>query len=149
VGNLLCLRISELPGTHGDELLSLSPLRAEIIEPQMAFGLEAMAMLTIREDTLKVGVALVCGMSFGRVRSMLNELLEKRSMAVKILGLSGFPKQATSLRSSKTIRLLKKNSKNKIEMRPRVRRDCEMRLRCNPRNHHRMCQWAQKQQNDA
>jgi translation initiation factor IF-2 len=110
-GDTLCMGISALKGTHVDELLSLVLLQAEImelkadykcpavgivIEAQVDVGRGAAATVIIREGTLKVGDAMVCGQEYCRVRSMLDEHSKAvkaamPAMAVKIIGWSGIP----------------------------------------------------------
>jgi translation initiation factor IF-2 len=110
-GDTLCMGISALKGTHVDELLSLVLLQAEImelradykcpavgivIEAQVDIGRGAAATVIIREGTLKVGDAMVCGQEYCRVRSMLDEHLKAvkvatPAMAMKIIGWSGIP----------------------------------------------------------
>lgn len=75
-GDTLCVGISALKGTNIDELLSLVLLQAEmmelkadykcpalgvVIESQIDTGRRPVATVIIREGTLKVGDALVCG----------------------------------------------------------------------------------------
>jgi translation initiation factor IF-2 len=67
-----------------------------VIEAQVDMGRGAAATVLIREGTLKVGDAMVCGKEYCRVRSMLDEHMKAvkaatPAMAVKIIGWSGIP----------------------------------------------------------
>lgn len=130
-GDTLCVGISALKGTNIDELLSLVLLQAEmmelkadykcpalgvVIESQIDTGRGPVATVIIREGTLKVGDALVCGTKYCRVRSMLNERAEvvkaaTPSMPIKIIGWSGVPENGAIFETVKD----EKTAKNKAE----------------------------------
>jgi translation initiation factor IF-2 len=137
-GETLCMGISALKGTHVDELLSLVLLQAEImelradykcpavgivIEAQVDVGRGATATVIIREGTLKVGDAMVCGKEYCRVRSMLNEHLEAvkvatPAMAVKIIGWSSIPEVgdiATVVGDEKTAKKQTEENRNEAK----------------------------------
>ncbi|UPA28226.1 MAG: translation initiation factor IF-2 [Verrucomicrobiota bacterium] len=130
-GDTLCVGISALKGTNIDELLSLVLLQAEmmelkadykcpavgvVIESQIDTGRGPVATVIIREGTLKVGDALVCGSKYCRVRSMLNERAEvvkaaTPSTPVKIIGWSGVPENGAVFETVKD----EKTAKNQAE----------------------------------
>lgn len=87
-GETLCQPISALKGEHIDELLEQVLLQAEImelkanpkanplgviLETQIEVGRGCTTTVIMQKGTLKVGQALVCGSSYCKVRSLLND----------------------------------------------------------------------------
>jgi translation initiation factor IF-2 len=72
------------------------PATGYIIESKLDIGRGAVATVLIQEGTLHVGDPVVCGMHYGKIRSMYNDkgMAMKEagpSMPVEIVGLSGVP----------------------------------------------------------
>jgi translation initiation factor IF-2 len=72
------------------------PARATIIEAEMEPGRGPTATLIVKMGTLKVGQAFLCGLQWGKIKSLINDLGKpvKESgpgMPVKILGFDGLP----------------------------------------------------------
>jgi len=87
-GETLCIGISATEKTHLPELLELLLIQAEmlelkanpranaeviILESQIDAGYGATATALVREGTLSVGTALVCGSRYGRVRALFDD----------------------------------------------------------------------------
>lgn len=105
------VHVSAKYGTGIDELLEAILLQAEIlelkaihdvmangvvIESSLDKGRGPIATVLIREGTLKRGDVVLCGLEYGRIRAMHNEIGKDISSAgpsipVEILGLSGVP----------------------------------------------------------
>ena len=114
-GDTIFVNVSAKMGTGIDELLELLVLQAEVLElkadpkrPAMGTVIESkldrgrgpVATLLIKEGTLHVGDAIVCGLHHGKVRAMLNDRGEKveeagPSKPVEVQGLSGVPEAGT------------------------------------------------------
>jgi len=72
------------------------PARGHVIEAKLDKGRGPVATILIKEGTLHVGDALVCGLHYGKVRAMINDKGKRikeagPSMPVEIQGLSGVP----------------------------------------------------------
>ncbi len=72
------------------------PASAIVLEARLEQGLGATASILVKNGTLKISDAILCGEHFGRVKTMLNEHGKKVSEAgpstpVKLVGLSGVP----------------------------------------------------------
>ncbi len=77
------------------------PARGVVIESQLDRGRGPVATVLIQEGTLKQGDPFVCGVSYGRVRAMLNHLGQRMTEAgpstpVEIFGLSSVPEPGTA-----------------------------------------------------
>ncbi|HEY6418647.1 MAG TPA: translation initiation factor IF-2 [Candidatus Binataceae bacterium] len=75
--------------------------RGTVVESQLDRGRGPVATVLIQEGTLHQGDAFVCGMSYGRVRAMLNHLGQRLTEAgpstpVEIFGLSSVPEPGTA-----------------------------------------------------
>ncbi|HMP76168.1 MAG TPA: translation initiation factor IF-2 [Kiritimatiellia bacterium] len=110
-GDVICCPVSALNGDGIPEFLENIIAQAEILElkanprkPAQGFVVEARmepgmgptATLLLREGTLKVGDAVLCGLHWGRIKALINDRGERvksvgPSDAVKCLGLSGVP----------------------------------------------------------
>jgi translation initiation factor IF-2 len=110
-GDVICCPVSALTGDGVDELLENIIVQAEvlelkanprkpaegyIVEAELEPGMGPTATFLLREGTLKVGDAVICGSHWGRVKALINARGERvksagPSEAVKCLGLSGVP----------------------------------------------------------
>lgn len=120
-GETLCIGISAAQKTHIQELLELLLLQAEmlelkanpeagaeavIIESQIDAGTGVVATAIVREGTLSVGTALVCGSQHGRVRSLFDDHGQAirsatPSTPVRITGWSAAPEVGGIARAEK------------------------------------------------
>lgn len=126
-GECQFVHVSAKNGTGIDELLNAILLQAEVLEltavrSGMACGVVIesfldkgrgpVATVLVREGTLHKGDIVLCGLEYGRVRGMLNEVGKEvqeagPSIPVEILGLSGVPAagdEATVVRDEKKAR---------------------------------------------
>lgn len=110
-GDTICVNTSAKSGAGIDQLLDMILLQAEvmelkadagsaakgvIIEARLDRGLGPVASILVQEGTLKVGSFVVCGLYYGKVRTLINSLGEQvqsagPSKSVSIIGLSGVP----------------------------------------------------------
>jgi translation initiation factor IF-2 len=110
-GDTIFVRVSAKEHTGIDDLLEMILLQAEILElkanpDKLAMGhvVEAkldsgrgpVATVLIRQGTLKVHDAVVCGVHYGKIRALLNDrgvqvTSAGPSMPVEIIGLTGVP----------------------------------------------------------
>jgi len=110
-GDTIFVNVSAKQKTGIDELLEMILLQSEVMElkanpDKQAFGhvVEAtldsgrgpVATVLVKEGTLRTGDPVVCGVHFGKVRAMLNDLGHPvtdagPSIPVEVLGLSGVP----------------------------------------------------------
>ncbi len=110
-GSTIFVNVSALKKTGIQELLEQIYLAAEmeelkanpnrsatgiVIESRIEKGRGSVATLLIQNGTLKVGQAVVCGTSYGRVRSLMNDRGERvneagPSIPVEIMGLNEPP----------------------------------------------------------
>lgn len=72
------------------------PARGRVIEAKLEKGRGPVATVLIQEGTLKVGDAFVCGVHYGKVRNIFDDLGQRiesagPSMPVEVIGLSGVP----------------------------------------------------------
>src|SRR5215472_17554752 len=77
------------------------PARGTVVESQLDRGRGPVATVLVQEGTLHQGDPFVCGISFGRVRAMLNHLGQRLNEAgpstpVEIFGLSSVPEPGTA-----------------------------------------------------
>ena len=110
-GDTIFVNVSAKQKTGISELLEMILLQAEVMElkanpDKLAFGhvVEAkldsgrgpVATVLVKEGTLQTGDPVVCGVHFGKVRALLNDMGNQVSEAgpsipVEVLGLSGVP----------------------------------------------------------
>ncbi len=110
-GDTIYLRVSAKMNQGVDELLEMIQLQADmlelranpdklasghVIEAKLDTGRGPVATILVREGTLKAGDPVVCGVQYGKIRSLLNDRGEMVKTAgpaipVEILGLSGVP----------------------------------------------------------
>ena len=116
-GQVAAIKVSARTGLGIDDLLERILLEAEMLElkanpknPAQAFvleseleqGLGATASVVVRNGTLRVGDAIICGQYYGKVRSLIDSRghrvpLAGPSTPVKVIGLSGVPPAGTKL----------------------------------------------------
>ncbi len=116
-GEVGCCLVSATTGEGIDELLSRILLEAEmletkctpnksadgyVIEAQMEAGRGPTASILISDGTLKVGDAITCGTSWGRVKSLINDhgIIVRTagpSTPVKCMGLTSVPEAGARL----------------------------------------------------
>jgi len=114
-GDVITVGVSARTGEGIEKLLEMILLQAEVmdlkavadrpakgivIESQLDRGRGPVATVLIQEGTLRQGDPFVCGISFGRVRAMLNHLGQRLTEAgpstpVEIFGLSSVPEPGT------------------------------------------------------
>ena len=110
-GDVICVPISAKQGKNIDKLLEMVLLVADVqdlkayydcpavgtvIESKVDRGRGIVASIIIKEGSLKVGDYVVCGLSSGRVRAMMDYLgnnvkIAEPSMAVSVVGLDQVP----------------------------------------------------------
>lgn len=110
-GDVICVPISAKQGKNIDKLLEMVLLVADVqdlkayydcpavgtvIESKVDRGRGIVASIIIKEGALKVGDYVVCGLSSGRVRAMMDYLgnnvkIAEPSMAVSVVGLDQVP----------------------------------------------------------
>jgi len=78
------------------------PARATIIEAEMEPGRGPTATVIVKMGTLKVGQPFLCGLQWGKIKSLINDLGKPvkevgPGMPVKILGFDGLPKAGDEL----------------------------------------------------
>ena len=78
------------------------PAKGVVIEAQLEQGMGPTANLLVRNGTLHVGDAIVCGKCFGRVKAMIDYHGQRIKSAgpstpVKVMGLSGVPEAGDQL----------------------------------------------------
>jgi translation initiation factor IF-2 len=116
-GESIYVQVSAKKNIGIDELLEMILLQTEmlelranpyklaagnVIEAKLDSGRGPVATVLVKEGTLKAGDPIVCGVHYGKVRAMLNDLgqiVESAgpSMPVEILGLTGVPEAGDEL----------------------------------------------------
>ena len=116
-GQVAAIKVSARTGAGIDDLLERILLEAEMLElkanpknPAQAFvleseleqGLGATANVVVKNGTLRVGDAIICGQYYGKVKSLIDSRghrvpLAGPSTPVKVVGLSGVPPAGTKL----------------------------------------------------
>ncbi|MBO7089333.1 MAG: translation initiation factor IF-2 [Lentisphaeria bacterium] len=116
-GQVAAIKVSARTGSGIDDLLERILLEAEMLElkanpknPAQAFvleseleqGLGATANVVVKNGTLRVGDAIICGQYYGKVKSLIDSRghrvpLAGPSTPVKVVGLSGVPEAGTRL----------------------------------------------------
>ena len=110
-GDVISVPISALKGEGIDDLLEMLNLTAEVaelranpelqaqgvvIEASKATGRGSVATVLVQNGTLRVGDVFVCGSTWGRVRSLMNDLGQRvqeapPSMPVEVAGFNDLP----------------------------------------------------------
>ncbi len=141
-GDTIFVNVSAKMGTGVDELLEMMVLQAEVLElkadpnrPATGYVIESkldkgrgpVATLLIKEGTLRVGDAMVCGLNYGKVRAMLNDKGQKveeagPSKPVEVQGLSGVPEAGSQF----VVLPNEKKAREVAEYRQRKAREAEL-----------------------
>ena len=116
-GDTIFVEVSAKENRGIDDLLEMVLLQAEIlelkanpeklavghvVEAKLDAGRGPVATVLVKEGTLKVHDAVVCGVHYGKVRALLNDMGRQVSSAgpsipVEIIGLSGVPSSGDEL----------------------------------------------------
>ena len=116
-GDTIFIPVSAKARTGIDDLLEMVVLQSEmlelkanpdklalgrVVEAKLDAGRGAVATVLIQEGTLKHGDPVVCGVHYGKIRSLINDqgqtvIQAGPSMPVEILGLSGVPEAGDEL----------------------------------------------------
>ena len=122
-GETAAIRVSARTGDGIDDLLERILLEAEMLElkanpkrPALAYVLESeleqgfgpTVSVVVRNGTLRVGDAMICGEYFGKVRSLIDFRGKRIPQAgpatpVKVVGLSGVPEAGTKLATCESL----------------------------------------------
>ena len=139
-GQVAAIKVSARTGSGVDDLLERILLEAEMLElkanpknPAQAFvleseleqGLGATANVVVKNGTLRVGDAIICGQYYGKVKSLIDSRghrvpLAGPSTPVKVVGLSGVPEAGTRLAVCESLAVAKslgeaREADNRIE----------------------------------
>ncbi len=126
-GQVAAIKVSARTGAGIDDLLERILLEAEMLElkanpknPAQAFvleseleqGLGATANVVVKNGTLRVGDAIICGQYYGKVKSLIDSRghrvpLAGPSTPVKVVGLSGVPPAGTKLAVCESLNVAK------------------------------------------
>ena len=146
-GNTVTVELSAKEGTNIQSLLEMillvadmselhseasGPVHGTIVEAKLDRGKGPVATVLVQQGTLRVGMPVVAGHAFGRVKAMLDENAQRVSKAgpatpVEILGLSTVPLAGDKLMSVKEDREAKvmaeeRAEENRLERIERVER---------------------------
>jgi len=141
-GDTIFVNVSARQAQGIDDLLEMILLQAEVlelkanpdklaaghvVEAKIDSGRGAVATILVKEGTLRAGDAVVCGMHYGRIRAMqddLGNLIESAgpSIPVEIVGLSGVPMAGDEFLALKD----EKNAKQISEHRQQKQRSVEL-----------------------
>ena len=96
------------------------PATGHIIESRLDTGRGAVATVLVREGTLRVGDPVVCGMYYGKIRIMYNDMgiqIKEAgpSIPVEIVGLSGVPMAGDELNVLAAEKDAKQVSENRLQ----------------------------------
>ena len=103
------------------------PARATIIEAEMEPGRGPTATVIVKMGTLKVGQAFLCGVQWGKVKSLIDDFGKPvkqvgPGMPVKILGFDGLPKAGDELmvmdsdRAARTLSEERQEEERKVKL---------------------------------
>ena len=140
-GQVAAIKVSARTGAGIDDLLERILLEAEMLElkanpknPAQAFvleseleqGLGATANVVVKNGTLRVGDAIICGQYYGKVKSLIDSRghrvpLAGPSTPVKVVGLSGVPPAGTKLAVCESLAVAKslgetREAENRMEV---------------------------------
>ncbi len=119
-GDVISVPVSAIRGDGLDELLEMVNLTAEVaelkasptlqgrgvvVEASKQTGRGSVATVLVQDGTLKIGDTFVCGSTWGRVRSLLNDLGQRvdeapPSMPVEVSGFNELPEAGDSLQAT-------------------------------------------------
>ena len=96
-----------------------------MLESELEQGLGATANVVVKNGTLRVGDAIICGQYFGKVKSLIDSRghrvpLAGPSTPVKVVGLSGVPPAGTKLAVCESLAVAKslgeaREAQNRVE----------------------------------
>jgi translation initiation factor IF-2 len=141
-GDTIFVEVSAKKKQGIDELLELALLQAEVLElkanpnkPARGVVIEAkldkgrgpVATVLIQEGTLKIGNPFVAGITFGKIRALINEKGEnvedvKPSMPIEVIGLAGVPEAGDSFivveddKKAKQVAMFRQQKKREAEL---------------------------------
>jgi len=116
-GDTIFVKVSAKKNVGIDELLEMILLQTEmlelkanpdklarghVVEAKLDAGRGPVATVLIQEGTLRAGDSVVCGIHYGKLRALLNDLGQQvssagPSMPVEVIGLSGVPSAGDEL----------------------------------------------------
>jgi len=134
-GDTIFVKVSAKQSTGIEDLLEMILLQAEllelkavpskpasgrVIEAKLDSGRGPVATVLIEEGTLKAGNSVVCGVHYGKIRAMLNDLgkpvdVAGPSIPVEVLGLSGVPTAGDELIAVADEKSAKQVSENRLQ----------------------------------
>jgi translation initiation factor IF-2 len=134
-GENIFVQVSAKAQTGLDELLEMVLLQSEmlelkanadklalghVVEAKLDSGRGPVATVLVKEGTLKTGDPVVCGVHYGKVRALLDDLGRKvenafPSMPVEIIGLSGVPMAGDEMVAVKDEKDAKQVSQHRIQ----------------------------------
>jgi translation initiation factor IF-2 len=134
-GDTIFVKVSAKEKTGIEELLEMISLQAEVlelkasaeklakgyvVEAKIDAGRGPVATVLVREGTLRAGDTVVCGVHYGRIRAMLNDVGQPfeaagPSIPAEILGLSGVPMAGDELIALKDEKAAKQVSENRMQ----------------------------------
>lgn len=138
-GDVICCPVSAITGKGVDHLLEMIILQADmlelkanprqpasgyVIEARLEPGMGPTATFLVSDGTLKVGDAVVCGSTWGRVKSLINDKGHRIRTAgpaspVKVMGLTSVPEagsEFTSCSSDREAREIAESRQAKLRM---------------------------------
>ena len=103
-----------------------NPAQAYVLESELEQGLGATANVVVKNGTLRVGDAIICGQYYGKVKSLIDSRghrvpLAGPSTPVKVVGLSGVPPAGTKLAVCESLAVAKslgetREAENRLEV---------------------------------
>jgi translation initiation factor IF-2 len=143
-GDVIAVPISALKGEGIDDLLEMLTLTAEVaelranpelqaqgvvIEASKETGRGSVATVLVQNGTLRVGDVFVCGSTWGRVRSLMNDLGQRvqaapPSMPVEVAGFNDLPdagdpfQVAAKEAKARSIAEFRSEEKRRVELAP-------------------------------
>jgi len=134
-GDAIFVNVSAKEKTGIDDLLEMILLQSEmlelkanpnklarghIIESKLDPGIGATATVLVKEGTLHTGDPIVCGMYYGKIRIMFNDLRKQvkeagPSIPVEVVGLSGVPMAGDELVTLSAEKDAKQISEHRLE----------------------------------
>lgn len=134
-GDIECMEVSAKTGLGIDNLLETmalqaevlelkadpkAPARATVIESSMVAGRGPVATVIVRQGTLKVGQAFICGPHWGKTKALMNDRGEPikavlPGMPVELVGFSDMPHVGDEVVVMESERVVKKLSEERLE----------------------------------
>jgi translation initiation factor IF-2 len=134
-GDIECMEVSAKTGLGIDNLLETmalqaevlelkadpkAPARATVIESSMVAGRGPVATVIVRQGTLRVGQAFICGPHWGKTKALMNDRGEAikavlPGMPVELVGFSDMPHVGDEVVVMESERVVKKLSEERLE----------------------------------